>query len=57
MRAVKLGLRRLFDRSNWRELSAVRLGGRWVQHLLDRDRPHPALLRYHPGSGSFTALC
>jgi hypothetical protein len=57
MRAVKLGLRRLFDRSDRRELSVVRLGGRWVQHLLDRDRPHPALLRYRPSSDSFTTLC
>ena len=57
MRAVKLGLRRLFDRSDRRELSVVHLGGRWVQHLLDRDRPHPALLRYRPSPDSFTTLC
>ena len=55
-RAVRLGLRRLFDRRDRRELSLARLGVRWAQHLLDRDHPHPPLLRHHPKSGSFTAL-
>lgn len=48
-RAIRSGARRRFDRPNRRDLSVLRLGRRWMRHLLDHDIVPPSLFRYHAG--------
>jgi hypothetical protein len=48
--AIRRGLRRHFDRADRRDLSLMRLGRRWMKHLLDHGDLPPVLFRFHNGS-------